>query len=654
MKDHLPPAHQRLPEAPLPDGAPPEEAPRRRRVSRRMRYTLVVFALLLLLSPVLLSLSGSLETLAQTLLGGFVEEPEPPRIEVEDVQPLPPPPEAPRDLTFADDPHHPDRLFGPYFGDAPITSSDTTTARLIPPFRELLDLFMKRQGEDGNVTIRVYDNRDMTLLELYTMVEAKREFERTGEVDWIENDKLRRAQTKRLVAKYTALGYPKEAISAKWGRRHQVHEARRRELPLIEYEMRLARYLGLSLLVTEIGTVETFNQDWMVSSVGARSRYQMMPYVLRQGNIHRYRLQTAYGKRVRVHEEWHPLLTMEPAFRLLRGYVNAVGHEIPGLSAYHTGPGNIFKIYTTFLTDAPELSTANTTVLDAYVWAVTEGFETISSKTKFRQKSQGYVPAGYGSLRAVEELPIDTTMTLRTERVQLKPGQSLYLSDLLAALVKSGVHLRWARGTASLGLYERFRRLNPHFDLPPAEADGGVPPEGNVRLIHQAGKATVRFFLPLHASEVLADQGLDVIDEAATFRFDHDTYRLPDESVRTQWDEQYTDLIHEIGRFGFSEDHREHLDRLARKFETLAAADPSHYRLTQLAIIMTHQRLWDFKGWDAVALATKAVKGKIHLHHLSPRPLEGTSRPPVRLEQPLERLTPRPPAPVVQDTSGTG
>ncbi|MCH8961806.1 MAG: hypothetical protein IH820_10930 [Bacteroidetes bacterium] len=505
MKDHLPPAHQGPPEAPLPeahapqDGAPPEDAPRKFRVSRRMRYTLVVFALLFLLSPVLLSLSGSLETLAQTLLSGFVEEPEPPRIEVEDVQPLPPsPPEAPRDLTFADDAYHPDRLFGPYFGDAPASpSSDTTTARLIPPFRALLDLFMKRQGEDGNFTIRVYDNRDMTLLELYTMVEAEREFKQTGEVDWIENDKLRRAQTKRLVAKYMALGYPKEAISAKWGRRHQVHEARRRELPLIEYEMRLARYLGLSLLATEIGTVETFNQDWMISPVGARSRYQMMPYVLRQGNLHRYKLQTAYGKKIRVYEEWHPLLTMEPAFRLLRGYVNAVGHEVPGLSAYHTGPGNIFKIYTTFLTDAPELTTAHTTVLDAYIWAVTEGFETISSKTNFRHKSQGYVPANYGSLRAVEELPIDTTMTLRVERVQLKPGQTLYLSDLLATLVKSGVHLRWARGTASLSLYERFRRLNPHFDLPPAEANGGVPPEGNVRLVHQLDEATVRFFLPL-------------------------------------------------------------------------------------------------------------------------------------------------------------
>ena len=648
MKDQFS-THQEPPEAP--EGSPSEDAPRRRRMSRRVRYSLVVFILLILLSPILLNLTGSLETVAQTLLAGFAEEPGPSLIEVEEVELLPPPPEAPRDLTFADDAAHPDRLFGPYFGSEPFSTPDSTKARLVPPFRDLLDLFMKRQGEDGNFTIRVYDNRDTTLLELYTMVQAEKQFERTGEIDWIENDKQRREQTRRLVGKYTALGYPKAAISAKWGRRHQVHEARRRELPLIEYEMRLARYLGLSLLATEIGTVETFNQDWMVSSVGARSRYQMMPYVLRQGNLHRYKLQTAYGKKVEIFEEWHPLLTMEPAFRLLRGYVNAVGHEVPGLSAYHTGPGNIFKIYETFLGEAPALSTAQTTVLDAYVWGVTEGFDKISSASSFKEKSQGYVPSNYGALRAVDELPIDTTMTLRTERVQLKPEQSVYLSDLLAALVKSGVHLRWARGTASLGLYERFRRLNPHFDLPPAEADGGVPPEGNVLLVHQVDEATVRFFLPLNASAVLADQGLYVIDEAATFRFDRNTYRLPDEGVRRKWDEQYTLLIREIARFGFNEDNRKRLNRLARKFDALAAADPSHYRLTQRAIIKTHQRLWSFSGWGDLAVATEAARGTIHLQNLSPRPPDSTARPPERPAQPLQGLTPRPP---VADTSGTG
>ncbi|MFB3131093.1 MAG: hypothetical protein ACE10K_01080, partial [Rhodothermales bacterium] len=133
----MPPTPQGPPEASSPEArddqqaAPSTPAHHMFRGSRRMRYSLIVIVLLLLFSPVLLSLSGSLQTLAQTLLGGFVEEPVLPLIEVEEVKPLPPPRPAPRDLTFADDPLHPDRLFGPYFGDAS-SSSDTTTARLIP------------------------------------------------------------------------------------------------------------------------------------------------------------------------------------------------------------------------------------------------------------------------------------------------------------------------------------------------------------------------------------------------------------------------------------------------------------------------------------------------------------------------------------------
>ena len=56
----------------------------------------------------------------------------------------------------------------------------------------------------------------------------------------------------------------------------------------------------------------------------------------------------------------------------------------------------------------------------------------------------------------------------------------------------------------------------------------------------------------------------------------------------------------------------------------------------------------------AVALATEAVKGKIHLQILSPRPPDDTARLPARTAQPLKRLTPLPPASAVQDTSGTG
>ena len=439
---------QEPPEAPGPD-APSDPVPEQAtsgpapKKSRRWRYALLSFVLLLISAPVFLALTGYLETVAQTVLAGFAEEPAPVPIVVEEVKAPTPPRETARDLKFIDSPHHPDRLFRPYFGAAPPKPSSTDPRhRLIEPFRDLLTIFMKRQGVDDNFTIRVYDNRDGTPLEVFTLTEERRKYRQTRTFNWRVIDKLRRAHTRRLVEKYEQLGYPKEAISAKWGRREQVRRAREREAPFIHYEMRLARYLGLSLLATEIGTVETFNQDSLVSSMGARGRYQMMPYILRQNNIHHYKLQTSFGKKIDVQEELHPLLTMEPAFTLLRSYVNAVGHEIPGISAYHTGPGNIFKLYTMFLSDARNLHTANTNVLDAYIWALTDGFETVSEKTSFKQHSQGYVPAGYGALRAVENLPIDTTLTLEVERVQLKEGQSVYLGELLATLVKSGTHLR--------------------------------------------------------------------------------------------------------------------------------------------------------------------------------------------------------------------
>ena len=657
MKDANSPIDQPPPEAPRQDApglpAADDTAAKHRtpKTSRRLRYGLFSFLFLLVTAPVFLSLTGYLETVAQTVLGRFAEAPAPAPITAEEVKAPAPVVETAADLKFIDSAYHPDRLFRPYFGTTPDDpSSDDPRQRLIEPFRELLTLFMKRQGEDDNFTIRVYDNRDGTPLELYTLIPEKRAYERTGEFNWRVVDKTRRKHTRRLVEKYEQLGYPKEAISAKWGRRNQVRQAREREAPFIHYEMRLARYLGLSLLATEIGTVETFNQDSLVSSVGARGRYQMMPYILRQSNIHHYKLPTSFGKKIDVQEELHPLLTMEPAFLLLRSYVNAVGHEIPGISAYHTGPGNIFKLYTMFLNEAEEFHTANTTVLDAYIWAVTEGFEKVSSETSFRTHSQGYVPSGYGSLRAVEDLPIDTTLTLEVERVQLKAGQSIYLGDVLTALVNSGTHLRWAQGTSSLSLYERFRHLNPHFALPPAETGNGVPPEGNVLLTDAVEDATVRFFLPLRATTLLKDGGLDVIDEETTFRFDNNTYRLPPESEMTEWDAAYSELIRESARFGFSTDRRRRLGRIAQQFEMLAARNPTHYRLMQHAIIKQHQSLWAYKGWDAVAAASTSMKGTIHLTNVTPRPPDSSTQRPDPTPRPVDRLALPPPA---ADTSGT-
>ena len=40
---------------------------------------------------------------------------------------------------------------------------------------------------------------------------------------------------------------------------------------------------------------------------------------------------------------------MEYAFMIMRAYANTVGHEIPGLSAYNTGVGNIFNVCRLYL-----------------------------------------------------------------------------------------------------------------------------------------------------------------------------------------------------------------------------------------------------------------------------------------------------------------
>ncbi|MDX1545371.1 MAG: hypothetical protein R3247_00195 [Rhodothermales bacterium] len=617
--------------APDPDGAPsPDAETPEPTVERGTRRTAVLLLAVLILVPLLLVLSGGFDLLAQSILLRLTNTQ--PAIEATDVRPV----EVNRraaTYTFEESALHPHRLYPEYFEAElerlPLAAPST---RLVTPFRDLLDVYITRQGRDDNFTVRVLDQRTGETLEVYELDDEKARYQRTGTANWGAIDKLRREQTRRLVDKYAARGIPRQAISVKWGRADQVREARRREAPFIDYEVRLARLLGLSLLVTEIGTVETFNDDRLVSSVGARSRYQMMPYLLRKNNIQRYRLKTAYGNRIDVYEEWHPMLTMEPAFTLVRGYANAVGHEIPGISAYHTGPGNLFTLYRMFLTEAPELIGPGTTVVDAYLWALTEGYDTVSSRTSFKEYSRGYLPSGYGALRATESIPVDTVATFLAERVQLAPGKKVYLSDLLDGLEASRAMLHWGPMTDVDDLYERFRRLNPHIHLPAPAEGGGVPARGDVLLTREAGDAPVRFFLPLNASDVLALSGLDVFDDDATFRYDRNTYRPPRPSERTVWDEQYERLVEDIAHFGFTQANRQQLLRLDAKFRELAEANPdSRYRQLQRDVIRTHRELWSFAGWERLSEAANAVRGQLRL----------PARPPTT----IQRVPPRPPTP---------
>lgn len=508
---------------------------------------------------------------------------------------------APRDLDA-----HPDVAFGDYFGASASGISDTSA--LVYKFRELLDLFDKRQRVDDNFTMRVIDNRTGRLLEVHAL-ENERAAHRRGEpVDWRAVDDKRRRATRQLVDKYEARGIPREAITVKWGRANQVQEAHERNKPFAEYEMRLAQYLDLSLLPMEVGTVETFNQDHLVSSVGARSRYQMMPWLLRRNGIHRYDLPTTDGHRVSVKEELHPLLVMEPAFLLMRGYANAVGHAVPGLSAYHTGPGNIYKLYRLFLTESDNRFSPSASVMDAYIWAVTEGYDTVSEQSTFGPYSRGYVASAYGALRATDHHPIDTTQTLRTARMQLKPGASIPLQALLDTLDRAAVD--WPLSVAEPATpYRHFQALNPHFELP-SSSGGSIPEQGNVKLVSAVQGKAVEVFLPLGAPNALKQAGLDLFDDAATFHFDASTYASPSPAMRTKWDRAYDALVADIGRFGFTEDNRERLLQLHDRFETLATVNPSHYRQRQLQIIETHRRIWMSNPWEQLAETATLATGR--------------------------------------------
>jgi hypothetical protein len=355
----------------------------------------------------------------------------------------------------------------------------------------------------------------------------------------------------------------------------------------------------------------------------------MMPYILRNSSINHYDLRAASGAVVRVMEEWHPLITMEPSFYLLRGYANAVGHEIPGISAYHTGPGNIFNLYRMYLTGAGDAVRESNSVVDAYMWAVTDGFERVSASSSFKTHSRGYVPSAYGALRATQHLPIDTSMTLRVDRVQLRTGTALYLSAILDILGDDGMDMYWGADTSHMSLYERFRALNPHIQLPRARENGDMPPAGDVRLVSNVNNAQVRFFLPVGAVELLKQGGITVIDDNRTFRFDQNAFTAERDGDRTVWDRRYDELVEDIRNWGFTRENRTRLNNLVQRFEQMAQEDPSHYRQAQRRIIRWHQQVWQAPQWERLVEATEAALGKNRAPIRPPQQIDVSERRPV-------------------------
>ncbi|WP_420457443.1 hypothetical protein [Rubrivirga sp.] len=498
---------------------------------------------------------------------------------------------------------HPDRLYGQYFAGAfaGLASDADASDSHLADFRWRLDMYRKAYGVDDNFTIRVIDERTGETLEVHQLRDAKDRFDGSGQVSWDAVNQERRTATRMLRDKWRAYGIPQDDIVIRWGYADQTLEARGRDSRYLTYEVNLARRLGLSVLATEIGTVETFNQDRLVSSAGARSRYQMMPDILRMFDVEQYTLPVASGGTVQVREEWHPLLAMEPYMMLVRAYANSVGHELPGISAYHTGPGNIFKLYREYLRANPGTARGQH-VSDAYMWGVTDGFERVDAVSSFGPHSRVYVLKAYGSLRATEDQLIDPTETIHAERVRVRPGSTARLSQILAALEPHAGRLNWGPVEGET-LYEKFRDLNPHIDLPMAPS--GVPASGDLRLTASAGSTPVRFFLPAGATSVLRRVGLDVIGESEPFN--ERTFLLED-GERTPTDVAYDRLVAETGRFGFTRSAQARMDRIHDQLQELASQNPdSRYRQTQAKVARIHRSIWRTSSFRELVATTETL-----------------------------------------------
>ncbi len=502
---------------------------------------------------------------------------------------------------------HPSNKLNPYLNPGTQTSS-VANPKVLTEFHALLDQFTQRQADDNNFTVRVIDRRSDEVLELYELEERRAAYRNGTPVDWRSIDDRRRTLTRQLVDKYEDKGVPVEDIIVRWGRANQIEQAHDRNRPYQAYEIQLTQYLDLSLLPSQLGTVETFNEDDLVSPVGAKSRYQMMPWILRRSGVNEYNLQTEAGSPIAVEEAHHPLLTLEPSFLLLRGYINAVGHEIPGISAYHTGPGNIYMLYRNYFTKTNHYESAST-VVDAYIWAVTEGFNTVREETSFGPYSRGYIPSMYGALEAQTKSGLDFSETIRAARVQLRPGAKTSLRKILAVLDSTSRSFDWGPAASESTTYGRFRTLNKHFDLP-ASSEGSMPAAGNVTLVSTIDGKGVRFFLPLGAPKALRQAGLDVLDPELTFRFNESTFAPPTDAQRTVWDERYDALVDDIKHFGFTPENRKQLLSLHDRFEELAEETPSRYRKRQLAIIRTHRRIWLSNPWEKLSELTMEMTGR--------------------------------------------
>lgn len=467
---------------------------------------------------------------------------------------------------------HPDSLYPAWKESAQHTERGQA-------FNNLLTLYRWRQATDDNYTLRVVDGRtDSVLLVRRLMPTQLTQLptDPSQRSEWEQVDRLRRTETRALVDDFEVRGIPRRDIIVKWGRASEVQQAQQRDRPFDPYELEWASHFGLSLLATEISTVETFNDDRLVSSVGARSRYQFMPDLIERFGLSSFVVPTRRGSGLRIRPYEHPLHIMEPAMITMRAYSNAVGHEIPGLSAYHSGPYNIFAIYRAYLSDDAIAAQQTISPLDAYIWGITAGFETVSQRTSFRNMSRGYVPALYGSLY-MKPAPNFEHEAFRGIEITWQ-GESTYISDVLNRISD-------ATATADHGAFIRtFKRLNTHIPWRNAQTTTIDPTED---LVLGRDTRPLTFFLPMHA-----DSGTPNLPDGVTV-----IKRVEPENVRPTVvplpvDLAYQDLIQEVSTFDVSLDTRTRLVAMVGEARELYAQFPTAYRYQQLMIMSLHEQIW--------------------------------------------------------------
>ncbi len=562
-----------------------------------IRSSLVGIAVLALLSV------GGIASIVGGDTAGLLELFRSPIVTSDDIVELAP---ASNDLVLRNADIHPSKVYERYLSNQSRTP-DARSAKIARDFQELISLYETRQGVDDNFTLRIIDNRTGGLIQVVSLDSARAEFNRGGESDWNQIDIQRRARTSQIVREL-AKTIDRQFITVKWGRRNEILEARSRESATVEHEVRLARALGLSLLTTEIGTVETFNNDALVSRVGARSRYQLMPSILRELGINHYSLKSATGKTIRVQEEMHPLISMEASYTVVRAYSNAMGHEIPGISAYHAGPFNVFRLYERYLDPDNDLFDAYSTVVTAYLWGLTEGFDQVTENTSFGTHSRNYVPSVFGALEATADVPIDTSQSWIVERVRLNTNTTLFLSDLLESADRVLLPKDWRALPEDTTTYLRFKRINPHIDLP--EVTGNIIPErADVKLVSRSGRKPVHFFLPFGTAQKLRLIDLDYFDPSETKTWTHGSYY--DESEKTIVDKRYDELVASAVDFGFTREAVDELEKLYFEMQRLKKESPSWYRQTQYNIIRLHRRVWRAGNYERITRAAEAARSRV-------------------------------------------